>query len=836
MKQLYAAGPLHTGSSPSPGFAPEGAVVAPPIDAPPTFRAGTAGLSPEELPTVILLAGYKVPPGRPPESDRPMPVRLALVSTVSAGRVLVHVTPGTSSYFAHALLHVPPTADAQLAIQTWGSPMWQRSEPQTYGDLPDLPYLPVADALDDGIIKDWLATAAKRELLEFTLTALLGTPPHSKVFVVAPAEDMAKLVYAVTRAFPTGMLEEFTFSTYESEPRSSPARLVGYDGGSADWDLPTDCYSDGGVAFNTFTGRQSLLSTEVPFSEFAANALASGEFGPLDEFKATWQRLGMAGYRQFDLVFRLARGTGVLSKEETTEALQYPPLAAWVAGRSDAQKQFLEWALEDRDFANASFSRVVQSLRQKTDVITKLGTTVREEGLKALKAGDKNRTANALEVILPMVAPAKANAVWAELLGQITDPDSLSWEMRWYLLARFVRFKQQQNPNAGVDPALVKWTDVPAEKLAELLAVELPRSYQLAGTRACLAREGEPSSTFARTLTSHPSLALTLLQPTDVKAATDKQEKLYDTLLAEAPFHPWFEDLIGKASDYPPVLLNKFFEATLTAGKVDAAPVIRSHGPRLLELFAGQSGLDRVGRQFLADPPHDILHSPSLLEFLGKLREEPQVGEDVKSRAAAVQAVRAYLDEPTFSAETMKPAGDALAVTPPVVPPGTKQEVFAAVSEELAKRASDAGLQSDLEAALVHFGPVLAADSTDLYENLLRDLRGRTDFARNTNLAYTFLAVALGATEAPELAGKLEGLDVQAFAIAAEAGKRGGNRMLTEIDRRTESWPKSAKTQWGFLKAAVQPPGLKRLVRDIAFFAAGAGIASLGWLIYGLVK
>lgn len=825
MKQLYAAGPIASGS-------PDSAAA----DAPPTFRAGTAGLLPEELPTAILLSGFKAPPGRPPESDRPMPVRLALVSTVSAGRVLVHVSPGEKGYFSHALLHVPPTADAQLAIQTWGSPMWQRSEPHTFGDLPDLPYLPVADALDDAVVKEWLSTAAKRELLEFTLTALLGTPPHSKVFVVAPAEDVAKLVYAVTRAFPTGMLDDFTFSTYESEPRSSPARLVGYDGGSAEWDLPSDCYAEGGVGFNTFTGRQSLISTQVPFAEFAANALASGEFGPLDEFKATWQRLGMSGYRQFDLVFRLARGTGVLTKPEATEALQYPPLAAWVAGRTDAQKQFLEWALDDRDFANTSFSRVVQSLRQKTDVITKLGTTVREEGLKALKAGDKNRTANALEVILPMVAPAKANAVWGELLGQITDPDSLSWEMRWYLLSRFVRFKQQQNANAGVDPTLAKWTAVPAEKLAEMLAVELPRAYHLAGARATLAREGEPSAVFARTLALHPTLAHTLLQPVDGKVDPDKPTKLYDVLLAEAPSHPWFEDLVGKASDYPASLLNKFFEATLTAGKIDADHLIRTQGPRVLELFQGQSGLDRVGRQFLADPPVDILHTPSLLEFLGKLREEPQVGEDVKTRAAAVQAVRTYLDDPTFTADAMKPAAEALAITPPVVPPITKTEVFDAVAGELLKRAGDAGLQTDLEAALVHFGPVLATDSTDLYENLLRELRGRTDFARNTNLAYTFLAVALGATESPELAGKLDGLDVQAFAIAAEAGKRGGNRMLTEIDRRTESWPKSAKTQWGFLKAAVQPPGIKRLVRDVAMFAAGVVLASIGWLVYGLVK
>ena len=53
-----------------------------------------------------------------------------------------------------------------------------------------------------------------------------------------------------------------------------------------------------------------------------------------------------------------------------------------------------------------------------------------------------------------------------------------------------------------------------------------------------------------------------------------------------------------------------------------------------------------------------------------------------------------------------------------------------------------------------------------------------------------FLAVALGANQSPELTGKLDGLDVHAFALAADAAKRGGNRMLTEIDRRSAEWPK----------------------------------------------
>ncbi|MCZ2342218.1 MAG: hypothetical protein LC104_10545, partial [Bacteroidales bacterium] len=105
----------------------------------------------------------------------------------------------------------------------------------------------------------------------------------------------------------------------------------------------------------------------------------------------------------------------------------------------------------------------------------------------------------------------------------------------------------------------------------------------------------------------------------------------------------------------------------------------------------------------------------------------------------------------------------------------------------------------------------------------------------NTNFVTAFLAVALGANLSPELNGKLDGLDVHAFAVANEAAKHGGNRMLQEIDQRAESWPKSAKTQWGFLSAAVRPRGLGGVLRDVGLFLAGAVCASVGWGIYLVV-
>lgn len=831
MKQLYVAGRL---APPPSAQSPDEPLLLAPAGHAATLRAATTGLRPDELQLALGFANYAPPPGRAPETDRPLPVRLALLNTPTAGRVLTHVTPNGGTYFAHTLLDVPATADAQLAIQTWGSPMWQRHEPLSGNDLPDLPYLPVADVLDDAALKDWLDAPARRDLLEFVLTALLGTPPTTRIVLGVSAEDVAKVVYAVTRALPTGLLDDFTFSTYETDPLACPARLVGHETGSAEWDLPAACFLGQNVAFNPASGRKSDLPAEVPFARFAVTALSGGDCAQLDDLKATWQRLGLRDARQFDLVFRLARGTGVLTKDEAAEAMRHTPLVAWISGRADAMNQFLEWALDDRAFATASLSRAVQAVRQKGDVIGRLGQTVRERGLQALKDGDHTRTANALEVILPMVAPAKANAVWGELIGQITNPDVLPWAMRWYLLPRFVRFKQLGG-GTGVDPSLGTWLDVPADHLGEVLALDLPRAYHLAAAEACLKRDGEPSALFTRTLAAHPALALTLLRPTaDSPTDTDRREKLFASLLAEAPGHPWFEEILNHAADYPPALRNTFFETVLTGGNVDADRLIRGQGPRLLDLFAGQSGLDRLGAQFLAAPPTDLLDTPAVLDFLGKLKDEACVSDGVKARVAAIQAVRGYLDAPTFDADAMTPVADAL-TTPAVVPPRTRGEVFAAVSRTLTARSEADTFQADLESALVHLGGVIANDPADLYENLLRDVRTRTEFLRHPNMVSGFLAVALGAARSPALAGRLDGLDVQAFAVATEAANRGGKKLLRDLDRRTESWPKPARTQWGFLLAAVEPRGFKGFLRDAGLFLAGAAAASAVWGVLKVV-
>lgn len=756
----------------------------------------------------------------------PMPVRLSFLATPDSGRVLTHVVPNGGKAYSHSLLNVPAGTDAHTAIQTWGSPHWRRHEPAE-GELPDLPFLPVADVLDDESLKVWLAEPSHRDMLEYVFTALLTAPADARIVLAAPAGDVALVVYAVTRAFPTSLTDDLTFSTYEADPLGCKARIIGRDPGRAGWDLPDACYRDGVYGYNPATGRKALLPRDVGFAAFALQSLASGDVAQLDELRGIWQRLGLTDHAPFDLIDRIARGSGELAKYEIASAVQTPSVAVWISSRPMAVNQITDWALDDREFASGTFPKIVQAIRQRSSDLADLAEQIKTAGFDAVSSGDTNRVGNAFDVIYPLTAPAKAAGIWNELHAKFGDPAKLDWPMRWHLLPRLIRSRNQ----AGGSPDFSKWLDVPADKLGELLALDIPKPLTLQAVRRTVERSESSNGDMAevaRALAKYPELALTVLQPADESEA-DRSAKLFEALLEAAPDRPWFEELVGHAGDYSPSLLNRFFETELARERVDADRVVRSHGESLLALFAGRSGLNTLGLRFLANPPADLLGHSGLLGFLSELKQQESAGEELKSRIAAVETVRNYLDKPTFDAEAMKAVAAALEWNPTPLPATAKTETFRAIAKGLTARADADSFPGDLEAAMIHFGPVLAKGPSDLFQDLLREFRQSPSFATHHNQVSSTLAVALGAVKSPELSGQLEGLEPDAFAIASDAAKSGKRAILEAIDSRAEEWAKEARSKWGFLREAVRPPQT-RYGRDAFCIAFGAALIGIGWL------
>jgi hypothetical protein len=511
--------------------------------------------------------------------------------------------------------------------------------------------------------------------------------------------------------------------------------------------------------------------------------------------------------------------------------LQHPPLAAYVAHRSDALNQFLEWALENRDFALNSFTRAAQVLRQKPETAAKLAQSVREAGLQALKNQQLNVASNAFEVILPMVAPTKANSIWGEIPALLGQPQQLAWQVRHWLLPRLVRFRTLQNQPA-YDESLLAWLDIPTEQLGEFLTLDLPKNFGSLAAARTLERSEEPTEAFARIVGEHVKLARVLLVP-PTSASDEKAVSLFLRLLQTVPQVGWLEEVLAHAGDYPATTLNRFFETALQEGCVDADRLLRAQGSRLLELFQGRSGLDKVGTQLMLQPPVDLLRQASLQQFLEALLKDDAVGETLKTRIRGMQAIREFASQPSFEPQRQQAVAAAFALTPPVVPSGTPAELLEQVVYAIRQQADTPDLQAKIETTLVELGSVLAQNPADCFENLLRSLRGKVDLGQSPGVVGSFLAIALGATEHAQLQGQLDGLDGHAFALAQDAAKRGGRPLLAAIETRSTTWPKPARTQWNFLKAAVEPRGMTGLIRD--FLCAALGATAVG-LVWGLVS
>jgi hypothetical protein len=371
-------------------------------------RAATPGLDNAHVRAAVAYVGYKPPDSLPPTEDAVAgaPVRLALLQTPDLGRILLHSVyvgregQGTrfGNFFSHLLLDVPPGLTAREAVRLWQSPFWQRRDADDFGkNLPDANSpLPPGDAPDFDL-RRLLADKRPQDMLRFLLDALL-LPQHRgrRIFLAAPAREVACYLYAVTSILPLQMTVELTFSTYEYAPLASRARVVGADAGTdAGTDLPEACYSDSCLGFHRVSGRKSDLGGSTPFAEYAVRMLAKGRLPELVSF-ADW-----CGKRQvsdgglLELAFRITRSQEAQSEEETRIALGHVPLGKEllkkpaVIGKLSMQncllalgdaelaeelfrnpralEKIVGWALEDAAFHEEALPLVVSYLDAKDD-------------------------------------------------------------------------------------------------------------------------------------------------------------------------------------------------------------------------------------------------------------------------------------------------------------------------------------------------------------------------------------------------------------------------------------------------------------------------------------
>ncbi len=779
--------------------------------------------------------------------------RLALIRPNDKGRMVVHsvmakadgmaaptlgaqehndaglkLAPGQTYGFSHVFMDVPATVDAQQVITSWGSEQWQQRDPGNANQLADALFLPTSTHLDDAALTRFLQKEDHKELLEFLMAAYMTTPSTSRIFIAAPSNIVALAIYGLTRAIPLSLLEGMTFSTFESNIQTAETRIVGtYWPDANDRDLPAACYDGLGVGFNLRTGTKTAVNTELPFVSFAVKQLASGQPKQFDEFCTNWQRLGVKNIEMLDLVYRLDYHPQQVTKEESQKALQDHILAAWLATKPDVATRFLPWALEDMSYATTVYSRLVAGLRQQPAVLQQLGSRVQEESKQALVSGQVARLRTALEVILPMIAPAKARTIWQELFQGIPDPTALSWEMRAYLLPWYAR----QHPltlGQSLDQDQSRWLTIPIDHLADFLAMDLPQSYQIAGILKS-AQSSEQQDKIAQVLTQHPALVLITLnqlaqQPDGIQRAVGLFMAIH-----QASSRSWLDDLIRNGKSLNAAMLDRCLLVAMQSPQTDVRSLVRQHGGSLLELISGTKSLDRLAELLLQNEGDELIADDALAAFLDRLMAHPGISPGVWSRLDAAVAVKGFLQHPSLHVDTLKQINSALRLEPPLFSKATLEKFIRSIGHLISHDPNDA--QAKLETVLMTVGPNVEGGPSGLYRQLFQMQSMQKDFWRKEELLLAFMALSLDASQSEEVNAALNELDAEAYRLVQGMRQHGGKQLVQRLDALTTSWPRSARRQWGFLIHSEKDHAPPRALRDLCMIIAGV-LITLGayWL------
>jgi hypothetical protein len=237
------------------------------------FRAVSIGLPLHLAKEFSNRLGYTLPSHDFTVSNAP--IRLAFLPVNSGETLLVHSNylgedPDTGrqgNYFSHAIL-VTPEITSREAIRTWDSSEWKQENADYESSLPLRDHLPRETTFSGPAcakVADFAAYPENCANLEWTMNAIVNTPGQfDQVIIIGDSHYIAWLIYCALHVLPTPLSRKIKFSTYEKNPLTASAAVVGTvfpDGIEA----PSSFFRDGKAALDTRSGKR----TEVPTSGYA---------------------------------------------------------------------------------------------------------------------------------------------------------------------------------------------------------------------------------------------------------------------------------------------------------------------------------------------------------------------------------------------------------------------------------------------------------------------------------------------------------------------------------------------------------------------------------------
>ncbi|MSP34075.1 MAG: hypothetical protein EXR06_04155, partial [Rickettsiales bacterium] len=294
------------------------------------IRASSPNVAPDRLKATISYVGYALPQNVIPTEQTCLtsPVRLAFLDTPDAGKILCHgvyigkdpMTGRFGNFYSHTLLNLPDGFQAEEAIRTWLSDFWKKSDDDKGSTLEDIDSLPDGDISVTQFIK-FISDETNKKMFLFLLKAICIEKEGYRIFIAAPAQEIALCVFGITQALPKTVLKNFTFSTYESDPLSCRAKLIGtWLGEGTELELPSSCYRGTSIGFNKLTGKKSDLQDSNYYVDYWVPKMQSEQnFEGLTKFRKQCESLKIESISLLFKFFNFAANKPLSPNEDAHE-------------------------------------------------------------------------------------------------------------------------------------------------------------------------------------------------------------------------------------------------------------------------------------------------------------------------------------------------------------------------------------------------------------------------------------------------------------------------------------------------------------------------------------
>jgi len=450
-------------------------------------RAASPGLRDPTAPRFRLVEGlirYEIPLGTVATSLRPedAPVTLALLQN-NRERIIIHRAfvgltwdrrPG--NFFTHLLAGVPAHVHPLDVIESWGSSFWRRDDTGLERGRTDLPPADLASlrAADSPASSD--VSKIKPEHLVYVIQSYLNPGESQRLYLAAPPDVVAVLIWALLKALPRPMTARLRFSTYEQDVTkatalTSPTLLAdgpmivgtcyahGADQAQAGAPLLPPAFFEAQSrqvrVFNTYSGKFSPADAEQRILDYAAFAtkcllvpdgqrarlatliaIAESRMSPDDGLEHQLKTL-LSVYRFF-----AADGVRPLSRDDITDLLSQSWLAVDVLGQPAVRQKLLRLVLSEpgwwKAFGASGVVTVTNEARSSGKAEHQAAlTSLLDEAATALEEAVRKHNVDAASAALELIrridrqrADNELQGLLARLSELVTSPEIQRYPVR----------------------------------------------------------------------------------------------------------------------------------------------------------------------------------------------------------------------------------------------------------------------------------------------------------------------------------------------------------------------------------------------------------------------